>query len=55
MSNATFQAISPIDNQTLPGEFAVADTASMDAAVKRATAAFDQYRKKTKEEIAGFL
>ncbi|MEZ4885886.1 MAG: aldehyde dehydrogenase (NADP(+)) [Chitinophagales bacterium] len=51
----TFKAISPIDSQPLEGEFEIADKKQIDKAVQKAVAAFDMYRKKSKEEIAQFL
>lgn len=51
----TFQAISPIDNQVLEGEFEIADKAQIDEAIAKAVAAYDVYRKKSGEEIAQFL
>ncbi len=51
----TFQAFSPIDNQIIEGEFNIADKTQIDETVAKAVAAFDTYRKKSKEEIAQFL
>lgn len=55
MSNPTFQAISPIDNQLLSGEFPIASQAEIDKVVKQANQAFESFQKKSPEEIAAFL
>ena len=51
----TFQAISPIDNQLLDGEFAIATEEQINQTIEQAAAAFQIYRKKSGEEIALFL
>lgn len=51
----TFQVTSPINNQLLAGKFVIATNKDIDKAVQKAVAAFDIYRKKSKEEIAQFL
>lgn len=51
----TFQAVNPATNQFLDGEFEVTEPAQIDEVVQKAVAAFDIYRKKSKEDIARFL
>ncbi|MES2239627.1 MAG: aldehyde dehydrogenase (NADP(+)) [Bacteroidota bacterium] len=51
----TFYAINPVNNKQLEGEFANATENEIDDAVKKATKAFDIYRKKDKDSVANFL
>lgn len=55
MSTKTFYAINPVNNERLAGKYSNASQAAIDAAVQGATAAFDSYRKKDKNEVADFL
>ena len=51
----TFYAINPADNKSLEGTFTVATVDQINEVVKKATLAFDTYRKKDKNSIAAFL
>lgn len=56
MSASThFQAISPLDDQLLPGEFRNYSEQEIDEVVQQAAKAFEAYRKKSPEQIARFL
>lgn len=55
MINKTFQAVSPIDNQLLDGNFVNADAQQIDEVVQQAVNAFQVYKKKSPEEKAKFL
>lgn len=55
MSTKTFYAINPANNERLAGEYDNASKAEIDAAVQRAAADFDTYRKRDKTAIADFL
>ena len=50
-----FQAMNPSTNQLLDGEFKIASINEVDNTVKKATQAFDIYRKKEAHSIADFL
>ncbi|GGZ69640.1 aldehyde dehydrogenase (NADP(+)) [Algibacter mikhailovii] len=54
-TNTTFQATNPSTNELLDGEFINATAAGVDEAVRKASIAFNSYRKKDKESIANFL
>lgn len=49
------QSFSPVTQNTLPGQFAVATSSEVDAAVRKASVAFVEYKAKTAEEKAVFL
>jgi len=54
-TNKSFQAINPSTNELLDGQFINATSEDVDEVVKKASIAFNIYRKKDKDSIANFL